>query len=373
MNKQLNTSGKKKIQENKISSYERRNPMFSKVRPFLLRFALVAILVGVILTPKIVSANPPAVDYMRVPFIGQYNMSEACLNPTSNEYHRNGARYAIDASLPIGTPVYSPVTGTIVSPDPDSAGYGLTLLILDDHGLYTRLAHMAKLYVTNGSVVQGQLVGLSGDTGNGPAHLHWNVQTEESHSVAESGVNLDPVPGVNVINCNNNVVGTSTGPEIASNPYNWCPTFASEGYTSIALFDHNECKGNIKTLSGGVGYDLTSTFNDKTRSIYVPSNKSVFVSANNDGTGGWYCANQDKWNLDADKYWDYAYHEINKKIGWSDGGGFNMVSYAEAFNTPDCTINGTHIVDILSGGSYVSMYLWQHALDVCPGRRAAGQ
>ena len=326
-------------------------------RNILSLIAIIAITVGGFFSPNVVLADPPSVSHIRIPFIGEYNMAEACLNPSSNPLHDDGAGYAIDASLPIGTPIYAPVNGTVSSVSTtDRGGYGISIVIQDGEGLFTRLAHLSKLYVTSGTVTQDQLIAQSGDSGEGPAHLHWHVQSGSNEDTAVP-VNLDPVENVNVTNCNNTVVGTATGLDLSSNPYNWCPTFAAQGYNQVVLFDHKNCKGNMKVLNYETGAVLAD-FNDRTRSIYVPPGKSVFVSANSDGNGGWFCASEDKWNLDVDSYLDNSNHVMNKKMGWQGGDGYNMISYAIASNSSNCTINGTSIINAQIGGTLTGMFLW---------------
>jgi len=85
--------------------------------------------------------------------------------------------YALDfGSMGAGTPVHATATGTVVDVkapggQPDclfaTSGYGCYVDIQhSDDGSVARYAHLSAVYATSGSVVQGQLIGLSGATGN---------------------------------------------------------------------------------------------------------------------------------------------------------------------------------------------------------------
>ena len=51
-----------------------------------------------------------------------------------------------------------------------NSGYGNYVYIKGDNGVYYRYGHLSKLNVSNGQrVAAGELIGLSGNTGNSPA------------------------------------------------------------------------------------------------------------------------------------------------------------------------------------------------------------
>lgn len=82
----------------------------------------------------------------------------------------------VDWSCPTGTAVKASCGGKVVSAG-WSSGYGNTVLIRHPDGKQTRYGHLSKLLVSAGqSVDQGQIVALSGNTGNstGP-HLHFEI------------------------------------------------------------------------------------------------------------------------------------------------------------------------------------------------------
>jgi hypothetical protein len=89
----------------------------------------------------------------------------------------------IDYSVPSGTPVPSPVSGTIdrilsnVTREgnaSDGAGFGNNVVVKGTDGKFYRVAHMSSVGVKVGDVIsQGQIVGLSGNTGRSTgAHVH---------------------------------------------------------------------------------------------------------------------------------------------------------------------------------------------------------
>lgn len=242
-------------------------------------------------------------SYMRLPFIGSYVVTEACSpddpNGGTDKYHKGNAAYAVDVPMVDGTPIYAPVSGTIVSTGWDSSGYGNLIILQDDHGLTHYLAHLSLIYVTSGSFRQGDLLALSGETGNGGGHLHW-------HAFGSSAVPLVHVSGMNV-DCNlplGQNPGIANGPPLAVNPFTNCPDYFNQGLPGVTLFDHANCQGNflrITTTSNDVFLDQNE-FNDRTRSIYVHPSLHVWLYGNTDNNTWVHCHDRDMWNLDTDFY-----------------------------------------------------------------------
>lgn len=88
----------------------------------------------------------------------------------SGKVHR-----ALDFPVPVGTPVRAPYSGSVMFAGWDSTGYGNVVRTHDSDGAYSILGHNSRLLVKTGqSINAGQVVALSGSTGNstGP-HLHW--------------------------------------------------------------------------------------------------------------------------------------------------------------------------------------------------------
>lgn len=94
--------------------------------------------------------------------------------------------------------------------------YGIYVEINHENGYKTVYAHLSKRLVNVGDTVEkGQLIGLSGDTGNSTgAHLHIELQntalyTKNGRSVAKSGKGLGLMNPANYINKNISYVGKS--------------------------------------------------------------------------------------------------------------------------------------------------------------------
>ncbi len=85
---------------------------------------------------------------------------------------------AIDIGLVIGEPVFASDSGVVVFTGWATGGYGYVVVIDHGTGYQTLYAHLSG--VTSGcgqSVVQGQTIGLGGNTGNSTgAHLHFEVR-----------------------------------------------------------------------------------------------------------------------------------------------------------------------------------------------------
>ncbi|MGD9735089.1 MAG: murein hydrolase activator EnvC [Solirubrobacterales bacterium] len=91
------------------------------------------------------------------------------------EYHPG-----IDISVPEGTPIHAALSGTVVftQSEAESGGYGNYTCIDHGGGLSTCYAHQSEFLVSAGQhVSQGELIGLSGNTGysTGP-HVHFEVR-----------------------------------------------------------------------------------------------------------------------------------------------------------------------------------------------------
>lgn len=89
-----------------------------------------------------------------------------------------------------GTPVMSVHGGTVVKAGPNGGGdgpaYGNAIVIKHDNNTYSQYAHLSTVKVSVGqSVSTGQVIGLSGSTGNssGP-HLHFEIRTTPNYGTA---------------------------------------------------------------------------------------------------------------------------------------------------------------------------------------------
>ena len=97
------------------------------------------------------------------------------------EFHKG-----LDIAGPSGTPIYAPSRGVVAFIERDPA-YGLILNLTHGSGLVTRYAHLSRVNVKVGQVVQrGELMAYIGDSGRstGP-HLHYEVRI--------SGIPVNPM------------------------------------------------------------------------------------------------------------------------------------------------------------------------------------
>jgi len=85
----------------------------------------------------------------------------------------NGFHDGVDYAASYGTKVYAMMSGKVEISISDYKGYGSCIVIQHENGLKTLYAHLSKRYVGIQNVTNGQLIGLSGDSGivTGP-HLH---------------------------------------------------------------------------------------------------------------------------------------------------------------------------------------------------------
>ncbi len=103
-------------------------------------------------------------------------------HPILRELHLH---IGLDIAVPEGTPVHAAAAGR-VSQTGWSGEYGILVVVDHEDGYSTYYAHLSRTTVTAGQYVeQGQVVGLSGNTGlsTGP-HLHFEIR--------EGAVPVDP-------------------------------------------------------------------------------------------------------------------------------------------------------------------------------------
>jgi murein DD-endopeptidase MepM/ murein hydrolase activator NlpD len=86
----------------------------------------------------------------------------------------------IDIAAPGGTPIHAAAAGTVIYAG-WLGGYGNMVIIDHGGGLATAYAHQSAIYITAGSVSQGQVVGAVGTTGHSTGnHLHFEVRINGS-------------------------------------------------------------------------------------------------------------------------------------------------------------------------------------------------
>ncbi|MGW1819087.1 peptidoglycan DD-metalloendopeptidase family protein [Streptomyces sp. NPDC002125] len=111
-------------------------------------------------------------------------------------YHQAGGAWSsgyhtgIDFAVSTGTSIHAIGPGSVVSAG-NGGAYGNQVVIRHPDGMYSQYAHLSRIRVSKGdSVSGGQVVGLSGETGNafGP-HLHFEIRTGP-----EYGSDVSPLP-----------------------------------------------------------------------------------------------------------------------------------------------------------------------------------
>jgi murein DD-endopeptidase MepM/ murein hydrolase activator NlpD len=91
-----------------------------------------------------------------------------------------GMHEGIDIGVPCGTPIHAAASGTVIYSG-WMDGYGNFVVIDHGNGLATAYGHQSAIYVSGGSVSQGQAIGAVGSTGSSTGcHLHFEVRVNGS-------------------------------------------------------------------------------------------------------------------------------------------------------------------------------------------------
>lgn len=110
-------------------------------------------------------------------FIGNFKLNQLFGgNPSRYSSFNIKGHNGIDFSMPVGSQVVSASDGWVREVGFDPGGFGKYVKVVHN-GFFTLYAHLDQIFVhQNDRVVSGQLLGLSGNTGNtsGP-HLHFGV------------------------------------------------------------------------------------------------------------------------------------------------------------------------------------------------------
>lgn len=114
------------------------------------------------------------------PRISQWFGEDATAMSLLDDYNRFGLRghNGLDLPLPIGTPIYAPMSGIAkIANDGEKKGYGLHLKIRNKTTEVV-LAHLSKIEVLDGAYVSvGDAVCYSGNSGfSTGAHLHYGMR-----------------------------------------------------------------------------------------------------------------------------------------------------------------------------------------------------
>lgn len=87
----------------------------------------------------------------------------------------------IDIDCVTGDPIRASKAGTVVSAAYDASGYGNYIVIDHGGGFASLYAHNSQLYVSGGSVTQGQTIAACGSTGASTGdHLHFEIRVNGS-------------------------------------------------------------------------------------------------------------------------------------------------------------------------------------------------
>lgn len=145
-----------------------------------------------------------ALDWMKATVTQGYGPTDEPLDSGYNGYaHFNKG---IDYGLATGTPIDSPVSGTVVAAGDQGDGWGISVKVRDAQGNIHNFGHLDGVNVSAGQTIsQGEVVGKSGNSGRstGP-HLSYDV-------LGKDGTYIDPSPWTGGAATNNARANTAAG------------------------------------------------------------------------------------------------------------------------------------------------------------------
>ena len=115
----------------------------------------------------------------------------------AKKLYASGRHNGIDIAVPMGTPIRAAEQGKVIAVlDQDKycpgGAYGRTIIIEHNNNLVTLYAHLSRMIVKKGDLVQrGQIIGYSGNTGYsvgryGGFHLHFTVYARPTFYIGPS-------------------------------------------------------------------------------------------------------------------------------------------------------------------------------------------
>ncbi len=111
----------------------------------------------------------------------------SCFGPRWGREHQG-----VDLAVASGTQVHAAADGVIVQSG-WNGGYGISIYVDHGNGIITRYGHLSQAYAQVGrQVKQGEVIGLSGNTGNstGP-HLHFEIRIGDVAVNPESYIDIE--------------------------------------------------------------------------------------------------------------------------------------------------------------------------------------
>ena len=118
----------------------------------------------------------------RQPFSGDYPITLDYGEAFPPLYTHESPHRGIDYGCPTGTPIFASADGIVSYTADLKVGYGKFIMLSHNTGVYeTIYAHLSEIKVKDRQQVkQGDVIGLSGSTGNstGP-HLHFEIKYQD--------------------------------------------------------------------------------------------------------------------------------------------------------------------------------------------------
>lgn len=139
--------------------------------------------------PQLQTITENGVEVM-VPFLPG---THAPINGRLDDPRGDRLHAGIDFAIPVGTEIAMYTQGEVIRIKNDPGGYGHYVDIMSPDGYVHRFADVNDILVQEGdTVAPGQVIALSGNSGNGSAHLHWEIQRGDGDHFGRDSA-IDPL------------------------------------------------------------------------------------------------------------------------------------------------------------------------------------
>lgn len=229
------------------------------------------------------------------PFADSYHINHvsgshgwSMVNGAGGGLHQANDFFALDWLRPgaptCGIEFTAPLSGTVIWTEGNSnVGYGKTIVIQSDQDTtYAfRIAHLEAILVRTGNKVKaGDVIGIVGDTGNGPCHGHLALyhRIYDWADLPKTSADSAASPGtrpIDILRAGLFIPTSTSNPTYFSAPFGFLP--AEDGHELIRFLPSRQEFGNRDTLTAAVQL-VNQSPKVRTGTLFISLQKSQYFN-----------------------------------------------------------------------------------------------